>query len=29
LHSAKTQLFSFQAFPHSLPKTTRGGGTPS
>ena len=28
LHAAKTQLFSFQAFPHSLPKTTRGGGCP-
>jgi hypothetical protein len=28
LHSAKTQLFSFQAIPHSLPKTTRGGGYP-
>jgi len=25
--AAKTQLFSFQAIPHSLPKTTRGGGT--
>src|SRR5260370_15759953 len=29
LHAAKTQVFSFQAFPHSLPKTTRGGGIPS
>jgi hypothetical protein len=29
LHSSKTQLFSFQAIPHSLPKTTRGGGTPT
>jgi hypothetical protein len=28
LHSCKAQPFSFQAFPHSLPKTTRGGGTP-
>ena len=28
LRSAKTQLFSFQAIPHSLPKTTRGGGVP-
>jgi hypothetical protein len=26
LHSRETQLFCFQAFPHSLPKTTRGGG---
>src|SRR6266852_1281750 len=26
LHSCKTQLFSSQAFPHSLQKTTRGGG---
>src|SRR5216684_4145566 len=26
LHSSRTQLFYFQAFPHSLPKTTRGGG---
>src|SRR6266700_3887774 len=26
LHCAKAQLFSFQSFPHSLPKTTRGGG---
>jgi len=26
LHSSKTQLFCFQALPHSLPKTTRGGG---
>jgi hypothetical protein len=25
LHSAKTQALSFQAIPHSLPKTTRGG----
>src|SRR6266851_9280267 len=29
LHSPKTQPLCFQAFPHSLPKTTRGGGTPS
>src|SRR6266702_5594996 len=29
LHSARTQVFSFQAIPHSLPKTTGGGvGTP-
>src|SRR5712692_2357671 len=28
LHAPKTQLFSFQSFPHSLPKTTRGGRTP-
>ena len=28
LHSRKTQLLSFQPLPHSLPKTTRGGGTP-
>src|SRR5713226_4509840 len=27
LHSSKTQLLSFQSFPHSLPKTTRVGGT--
>jgi hypothetical protein len=26
LHLRKTQLFSFQELPHSLPKTTRGGG---
>ena len=26
LHSRKSQLFSFQAIPHSLRKTTRGGG---
>jgi hypothetical protein len=26
LHPAKTQLVSFQTFPHSLPKTTRVGG---
>jgi len=26
LRSPKTQPFSFQALPHSLPKTTRGGG---
>ena len=26
LRTAKAQLFSFQAIPHSLPKTTRGGG---
>ena len=26
LHSPKTQLFSFQSLPHSLQKTTRGGG---
>ena len=29
LHPEKTQLFSFHTVPHSLPKTTRGGGTPS
>src|SRR6266852_4941386 len=29
LHVTKTQLFSFQAIPHSLPRTTRGGGVPS
>src|SRR5260370_1443600 len=29
LHSSKTQLFCFQAIPHSLPKTTRGGDTPN
>src|SRR6266478_1508020 len=28
LHSLKAQLFSFQAIPHSLRKTTRGGGMP-
>jgi hypothetical protein len=28
LHSRKSQLFYFQALPHSLPKITRGGGTP-
>src|SRR5712664_502391 len=28
LHSTKAQPFYFQSFPHSLPKTTRGGGTP-
>jgi hypothetical protein len=28
LHSRKSQLFYFQAIPHSLPKTTRGGGIP-
>src|SRR5216684_259792 len=27
LHSSKTQLLSFQSFPHSLPKATRVGGT--
>ena len=27
LHSPKTQPFCFQAIPHSLPRTTRGGGT--
>jgi len=27
LHASKTQLFSFQAIPHSLPKNTRGWGT--
>src|SRR5712692_3631308 len=27
LHLPKTQLFSFQSVPHSLQKTTRGGGT--
>src|SRR5260370_12770278 len=27
LHSPKTQLLSFQAIPHSLAKTTGGGGT--
>jgi len=26
LARAKTQLFSFQWFPHSLPQNTRGGG---
>src|SRR6266567_9484431 len=26
LHSPKTQPFCFQALPHSLPKTTQGGG---
>ncbi len=26
LHSPKTQLLFYQAFPHSLPKNTRGGG---
>src|SRR5712664_3133606 len=26
LHLRKTQLLCFQMFPHSLPKTTRGGG---
>jgi hypothetical protein len=25
LHSSKTQLFSFQSLPHSLPKTPGGG----
>src|SRR5712692_1137591 len=29
LHSPKTQLFSFQSFPHSLQKTPGGGGTPT
>jgi len=29
LHAAKTQLFCFQSFPNSFPKTTRGGGYPS
>jgi hypothetical protein len=29
LRAAKTQLFSFQAILHSLPKTTRGGGAPA
>src|SRR6266851_1132240 len=29
LHASKTQLFCFQSIPHSLPKTTRGGGTPN
>jgi hypothetical protein len=29
LHPSKTQLFCFHAIPHSLPKTTRGGGTPT
>jgi len=28
LHATKTQLVCFHALPHSLPKTTRGGGTP-
>jgi hypothetical protein len=28
LHSTKDQLLCFQMLPHSLPKTTRGGGTP-
>src|SRR6266851_3826947 len=28
LHSGKAQPFYFQSIPHSLPKTTRGGGTP-
>ena len=28
LHSGKTQVPSFHAIPYSLPKTTRGGGTP-
>jgi hypothetical protein len=28
LRAAKTQLLSFQAIPHSLPKTTRGGRIP-
>ncbi len=28
LHPTKTQLVCFQMFPHSLPKTTRGGGYP-
>src|SRR5258708_14212022 len=27
LHSRKTQLFYFQSIPHSLQKTTRGGGS--
>jgi hypothetical protein len=29
LHLPKTQLFCFHVLPHSLQKTTRGGGTPS
>jgi hypothetical protein len=29
LHRAKSQPLYFQAFPHSLPKNTRGGGTSS
>src|SRR6266705_5186123 len=29
LHLQKSQLLYFQAIPHSLPKTTRGGGTPA
>jgi hypothetical protein len=29
LHSREIQLISFQAVPHSLSKTTRGGGCPS
>ncbi len=29
LHSQKAQPLSFQAIPHSLRKTTRGGGTPA
>ncbi len=29
LHASKTQLFCFQSIPHSLPKTTGGGGTPN
>src|SRR5229473_6590740 len=29
LHASKTQLFCFQSITHSLPKITRGGGTPN
>src|SRR6266446_4856006 len=29
LHYSNSQPFSFQSLPHSLPKTTRGGGTPA
>ena len=29
LHHRRTQPLSFQTVPHSLPKTTRGGGTPT
>src|SRR5258706_1396097 len=29
LHRRKTQPVSFQSIPHSLPKNSRGGGTPS
>src|SRR6266704_472418 len=29
LRLQKSQLLYFQAIPHSLPKTTRGGGTPA